>query len=206
MVNGRHSYNGIVVTVSGPPHSGKSVFLAELYRALLRVRPSEIFLQRACPDGEGMWSAESDPNVVKAIRRKWTYSPEFKDHVLSCIKPLGEKFSILLLDMGGFRDDFTGKVLSLSTYFIVLSEARDELQAWTEFGSSQGAVPIALLDSRIVRRADHTLDISVRSALDLSVFPVTGVLYNLDREGPPDPYREALRSFARWLFRFQERR
>ena len=70
----RGRYKGMVVAVGGPPHSGKSVFLAELYRQLLAKRPSGVFLQRACPDGEGMWSAETNPQLVAEIRRKGSFS------------------------------------------------------------------------------------------------------------------------------------
>lgn len=63
---------GRAIAFVGPPHSGKSVFLAEMYRQLL-ANPKigdKAFLQRACPDGEGMWSAEADQELVKKIRRK----------------------------------------------------------------------------------------------------------------------------------------
>jgi CRISPR-associated protein Csx3 len=60
----RTGYHGAVIAVGGPPHSGKSVFLAELYRQLLQRQPSGVFLQRACPDGEGMWSNEADLGCV----------------------------------------------------------------------------------------------------------------------------------------------
>ena len=50
----RSAYQGRVIAIGGPPHSGKSVFLAELYRQLLQRQPTGVFLQRACPDGVGL--------------------------------------------------------------------------------------------------------------------------------------------------------
>src|SRR3989338_3719348 len=92
------NYKGMVIAVGGPPHSGKSVFLAELYRQLLARRPAGVFLQRACPDGEGMWSAEADPAVVAEIRRKGNFDAGFMTFTLKSIEALGTRFPITLVD------------------------------------------------------------------------------------------------------------
>src|SRR3990167_3520743 len=110
----RAKYKGMVVAVGGPPHSGKSVFLAELYRQLLARRPSGTFLQRACPDGEGMWSAESDPALVKEIRRKGSFSQAFMLFTLKSIENLGAGMPRVLIDLGGLRTAENAEILKRS--------------------------------------------------------------------------------------------
>lgn len=195
----RRQYKGMVVAIGGPPHSGKSVFLAELYRQLLLRRSSGVFLQRACPDGEGMWSAESDPSLVKEIRTKGTFSEEFVSFVLRGIENLGKVFKILLLDLGGRRTAENAEILRRSTHLIILSSKEEEDEPWQEFAADEGCETLAIFRSQLVKRDDGTLDDSCRSQVDLTTYPVKGELLNLDREGPTISYQEAISQFANWL-------
>lgn len=195
----RAGYKGMVVAIGGPPHSGKSVFLAELYRQLLARKPTGTFLQRACPDGEGMWSAESDPALVAEIRRKGKFSPEFVDFTLKSIESLGRAFPRVLLDLGGLRTAENAEILRCSTHFVVLSSNPDEDEEWVRFAEDEGCKVLAIFRSRLVRRVDGTLDDAVRSSVDLSTEPVRGELLNLDRGLGSDTYREAISQFADWL-------
>lgn len=189
----RNQYKGKVVAVGGPPHSGKSVFLAELYRQLLAKRPSEVFLQRACPDGEGMWSAESDPTIVAEIRRKGNFSQEFMIFTLKAIENLGKHFPIVLLDLGGKRTAENAEILKRSTHLIILSSLEKEIQAWQDFANAEGCKTIATFRSQLVQ------NISARSHIDISQVPVQGKMINLDRNADPDGYRESVNQFAEWL-------
>src|SRR3990167_3663142 len=110
----RSKYRGMTVAIGGPPHSVKTVFLAELYRQLLARRPSGAFLQRACPDGEGMWSAESDPALVAEIRRKGSFSQEFMLFTLKSIENLGAGMPRVLIDLGGLRTAENAEILKRS--------------------------------------------------------------------------------------------
>ena len=195
----RSGYKGMVVAVGGPPHSGKSVFLAELYRQLLARRPAGVFLQRAAPDGEGMWSAEADPRLVAEIRRKGNFSQEFMLFVLKGIENLGRRFPILLLDLGGRRTAENAEILHRSTHLVILSSKEEEDRPWQEFARAEGCETLAIFRSRLVKREDGTLDESVWSSVDLSTDPVSGELVQLDRVGPVEPYREAISRFADWL-------
>jgi CRISPR-associated protein Csx3 len=195
----RGTYKGIVVAVGGPPHSGKSVFLAELYRQLLAIRPASVFLQRACPDGEGMWSAESDPAVVKEIRRKGSFSREFMLFTLKAIENLGKRFPIILIDLGGRRTAENAEILKRSTHLIILSSKEEENELWQQFAKDEGCETLAVFGSRLVKRSDDTLDDSVRSSLDVSSEIVKGEMLNLDREDSAEPYRGAMTQFASWL-------
>lgn len=188
----------LVVSVGGPPHSGKSVFLAELYRQLLDRMPGEVFLQRGCPDGEGMWSAESDPSMVKAIRQKGKFSEDFVGWATDALHGLQRGFKITLVDLGGKRMQPNDDLLRGSTHCIVLSSKENETKAWVEYAQGCGCEILAVIESWLVKN-ESGLDSSVRSSLNASATPVMGTLVNLDREGPADPYREAVSALAERL-------
>lgn len=183
----------IVVSVGGPPHSGKSVLLAELYRQLLDRMPSEVFLQRGCPDGEGMWSAESEPSLVKTIRQKGQFGKQFTDWITSALQGLSRGFKITLVDLGGKRLPPNDDILRGSTHCIVLSSQEDETTAWVEYVENFGCEILATIDSRLVTSESGELDGSARSMLDSSATPIRGTLVNLDRAAPANPYREAVK-------------
>lgn len=210
---------GMVIAVGGPPHSGKSVFLAELYRQILARRPAGVFLQRACPDGEGMWADESDPAIVREIRRKGKFSDEFVNFTLKALEALGARFPIVLADLGGIRSAQNAEILARSTHLINLCglQKQAEKNPWVEFAAEEGCGLLADFNSELVRLPsfedydpDH-LDLSVRS--DVSVDSVAAVatahFRNLDRGKPGDTeeqkalrrecYREAVSQFSDWL-------
>ena len=189
----------LVVSVGGPPHSGKSVFLAELYRQLLARMPGEAFLQRGCPDGEGMWSAESDPALVQNIRQKGSFSGSFANWVISAIRGLQKGFAITLVDLGGKRLSPNDDILRASTHLIVLSSDADETRAWVEYGESFGCEVLAVISSQLVKNETGELDGSASSSLDTTMTPVQGTLFNLDREGSAEPYRDAVSALAERL-------
>lgn len=195
----RQSYRGKVVAVIGPPHSGKSIFIAELFLQLLSLRPTSVFLQRANPDGEGMWFVESSPEVAEALRRKGQYSEEFMKFISNAIGQLGKTFPLVLLDVGGRQDEKSASILSMATHVILLAPDQSVEDSWLEFGISQRCLAMAIFASRLVRRSNGVLDDTVRSTVNLSLSPIKGVLYNLDRGGSKEPYREVIHSLANWL-------
>ena len=197
----RALYKGMVVAIGGPPHSGKTVFLAELYRQLLARRPSGAFLQRACPDGEGMWSAESDPALVAEIRRKGSFSQEFMLFTLKGIENLGRRFPILLLDLGGRKTAENAEILRRSTHILVLSSKEEEDELWAKFAGDEGCETLAFLRSRLFELAPGVLDTSKRTPDQpwSGEIPLLGELWQLDRKGPPELYREAIGHIAEWL-------
>lgn len=200
-----NDYKGFVVAVGGPPHSGKSIFLTELYRQILARRPSGFcFLQRACPDGEGMWSNESDPEIVREIRRKGKFSSEFILFTLKSIENLGRVFPLVLLDLGGLRTAENAEILARCTHLIIISRTERDNEEWAKFAADEGCETIGTFTSQLVKRADGSLDETVISTVDLTLVdltlsPVRGKMLNLDREGPAEPYREAIDCFAEWL-------
>lgn len=197
----RASYQGRVIAVGGPPHSGKSVFLAELYNQLLLRQPSGIFLHRACPDGEGMWSNEADPAIVQQIRKKAAFSEEFVNLTLHAIEQLGKnpQLSLVLLDLGGKRTAENAEILRRSTHCIVVSADEQEALRWHVFAADEGCPVLASFQSRLVRSPDQQIDLTARSAIQTDRPIPQGMLVNLCREVGADCYRGAIAQFADWL-------
>jgi len=124
---------GIIVAFVGPPHSGKSVFIAEIFKYLQKTNKISFFLQRAAPDGEGMWSAESDQEIVKRIRRKGKFSEEFVNFVIESIKNLADQFKLVLVDCGGRITKQNYMIISSCTHFVVVSSDRSATADWLNF-------------------------------------------------------------------------
>lgn len=197
----RVHYHGRVIAIGGPPHSGKSVFLAELYRQLLQRQPSGVFLHRACPDGEGMWSNEADPSVVQQIRKKAAFSEEFVGSTLHMIEQLGRnsQLSLILLDLGGKRTAENAEILRRSTHCLVLSADEEEAMRWHVFAADEGCPVLASFQSRLVRSPDHQIDPTARSTIQIDRPIPQGTLVNLCRELGADCYQAAIAQFADWL-------
>jgi CRISPR-associated protein Csx3 len=195
----RSTYRGAVIAVVGPPHSGKSVFLAELYRQLLQRQSTGIFLHRACPDGEGMWSSEAQPDRVAAIRRKGAFSPEFVELTLSAIERLGQnpQFSLVLLDLGGRRTAENAEILRRSTHCFILSADPQETQAWQQFVNHEGCAVWGVFISR--------LDATARSQIDCQSQPLQGTLVNLQRNGDVSYYQAAIGQLADFLLEYSKK-
>jgi len=184
---------GIVVAVGGPPHSGKSVFVSALYKEILSSHPTDfVFLERAAPDGEGMWAAEADPELVAQIRRKSAFADEFVQRTAQGVARACECFPLLLVDLGGKRAPDNAALLKLADGLIVLSSDNGELQAWCAFAETNGCEVFATLRSRLGAT-------DAVSSVDVTCEPVVGTLRNLLRDGPSTPYAGAIQDLARWL-------
>lgn len=201
----RSQYKGIVIAVVGPPHSGKSVFLAELYRQLLDECPSQVFLTRACPDGEGMWSSEADPEIVRQIRRKSAFSDEFISATLQGIERMGRRSQhrLVLLDLGGKRTAENAEILKRSTHCMILSSDVDEIPQWEAFAAAEGCDVLAIFHSQLVDCLDGDSriqrDMTARSVVQVDTNPMEGLWVNLDRDCGTDCYAEAIATLARAL-------
>ena len=196
----RQTYCNTIIAIGGPPHSGKSIFLSELYRQLL-ARSSRVFRQGVCLDGEGMWSNESDPSLVQSIRRKGHFSKEFVTKTLSTIDALGRNphFSIVLLDLGGKLTAENAEILQRTHFLVLLSSLVSAIPQWQAFAAAAGCETLAILESQLCHRPDKTLDITVRSQLNSELIPLSGVLYNLDRDSNTVTYQWAIEQLADYL-------
>lgn len=197
----RHRYKGRVIAMGGPPHSGKSVFTSKLYHQLLARTSgsSQVFKEVACPDGEGMWSQEAEPELVDKIRRKGSFTPEFLQLKLPGIERLGCDRPLVLVDIGGLRTAENGEILKRCTHLIIISRDGAEFEPWQRFAAAEGCEAIAYFHSHLVKREDGTLEEELCSRLDLGQQPAVGEFYNLCRSGGDRSYREAIERVAVWL-------
>ena len=104
------------ILTGGPPHSGKSVLVYNLTRAL-RANRIPHYVLRACPDGEGDWANETDQMVVRTIRNKGAFNALFMERVASYLR---KRHLPLLVDVGGLPTSEQEAVFSLCTDAILL--------------------------------------------------------------------------------------
>lgn len=133
------------IIVCGPPHSGKSVFLANLMR---RLPPDSFYLAFAAPDGEWHWSNFGDQDLVAAVRQKGKFTPDFVSTMKECIT--ANEQPLVLVDTGGKRLEPNEWIFGACDGCIILSSSPEEITAWREFAhqwGKPGFVVIAELDS-----------------------------------------------------------
>ncbi len=139
------------VLIGGPPHSGKSVLVYSLTRALRAARVPHYVL-RACPDGEGDWSNETDEAVVKTIRRKGPFNAAFVNSVAAYLQ---KRHLPLLVDVGGKPTPDQEALFGLCTHAILLIGDRPNdagayarnTAVWQEIASRQQIPIIAQIRS-----------------------------------------------------------
>lgn len=123
--------NKIVVVVCGPAHSGKSVFLNQLYKVLPSNRTH---LVRGCPDGEGFWSYGKNQRNIKLARKKGKFSKEFVDSVINEIE--NSESDIVLVDVGGIPSEENVRIMSHSDYYVIVSSDREKTWQWQKYVDS----------------------------------------------------------------------
>ncbi len=138
------------VLVGGPPHAGKSVLLYQLRRAL-RERQVEHYLLRACPDGEGNWFHEGEPDMVGTIRVKLD-GPWPSTFVERICQDLEHRCLPFLVDMGGNPQPSQECLLRFCTHSILLlrEERADATNRWQHLVEENNLLPVARLSSQRV--------------------------------------------------------
>ena len=104
------------VLIGGPPHSGKSVLVYSLTRAL-RDRAVAHYVLRACPDGEGDWSNEAEQQHVRFLRYKGEFTPEFVEQMAAFLQ---RRHLPLLVDVGGKPTTDQEALFSYCTHAVLL--------------------------------------------------------------------------------------
>lgn len=130
------------VIVCGPPHSGKSVFLANLMRLL---PPDSFYLAFAAPDGEWHWSNFGDQDLVAAVRQKGKFTENFVSSMVEAIER--NEQPLVLVDTGGVRSEANERIFDACDACVILSSKPDEIVAWREFATRHHVAVIAELDS-----------------------------------------------------------
>lgn len=137
------------VLIGGPPHAGKSVLFYSLTHAL-RERGIRHHAFRACPDGEGNWTQESDKETVSQIRvpirGEW---PD--DFVKRICLDLEHRCFPLLVDMGGRPEESQLCLLRQCTHSLLLLRAdrEDYTKFWLRLIDESGLSPLAQIESRL---------------------------------------------------------
>lgn len=179
----------IKVAIGGPPHSGKTVIMG-LLRALLS--RDKFVVVEAAPDGEGItgWSFEADPELVRAVRRKGKFLPQFVEWVARSVR--ASTAPITLVDLGGMLLDESGKFVPVGisltpqnerimrecTHLIVIASPKyaEAVPVWILEAERLGVKPLAILES-ILEGADD----EIFSKGD----PLRARITKLERENPP---------------------
>lgn len=133
------------VIVCGPPHSGKSVLLANLMRLL---PPDSFYLAFAAPDGEWHWSNFGDQDLVAAVRQKGKFSKNFVNSMVEAIR--ANEQPLVLVDTGGVRSEANERIFDACDACVILSSKPDEIIAWRQFAAAHKVAVIAELDSVLV--------------------------------------------------------
>lgn len=137
------------IVFCGPPHSGKSVFIANLIDKL----PSDGYtIIRACPDGEGNWSNNKNQKETNIVRKKGKFTQTFIDNACKAIDNQTNK--IVLVDVGGIISKENRQIFQHCDSFIVLSSEIEKKQEWLKFGQKLGLECIGSLDSSLEGREE----------------------------------------------------
>jgi len=137
------------VLIGGPPHAGKSVLFYSLTHAL-RQRGIRHHAIRACPDGEGNWTQESDAETVSHIRIKiegdW---PD--DYVKRICLDLEHRCLPLLVDVGGKPKESQMCILRQCTHSLLLLRADqpDYTRLWQGWTAESNLLPLAQIYSQL---------------------------------------------------------
>lgn len=132
------------IVFCGPPHSGKSVFIANLINKL----PTDAYtIIRACPDGEGNWSNNKNQNETSIVRKKGKFTSSFIEDACRTIDNQTNK--IVLVDVGGIISKENKQIFEHCDSFVVLSSDEKKKREWLDFGKEQGLECLGVLDSRL---------------------------------------------------------
>lgn len=127
--------SGMVVAFLGPPHSGKSVLVQQLYERLRATMGAEefqkqCFVLRACPDGEGDWYSDIPIEFGKVLRYKNTFDDAFVETVCNNVLTTAKTKKILFVDCGGKIDKKNQQILNCCTHAILVSHSLSALAEW----------------------------------------------------------------------------
>lgn len=163
------------VLIGGPPHSGKSVLVYSLTRAL-RERDVAHYVLRACPDGEGDWSNEGDRLLVRAIRRKGAFTPDFTARVAGYLR---RRHLPLLVDVGGRPTDDQLDMFALCSHAVLLVGRRADDPAAYDRDRAQWRDYLARAGRPLL--ADLQSDLGGPDRLDATDPVIRGVIAGLER-------------------------
>ena len=123
-----------VISIVGPANSGKSVFIKELRKELNKTLGQkyrkEFFIIRACPDGEGDWFGDINPEEGKQYRNKKIFDDDFVNRIVQDIKKIKESKKYILVDCGGKIDKKNQHIFNESTHAIIVTCDKEKVHEW----------------------------------------------------------------------------
>lgn len=124
---------------------GKSVLTYSLTQAL-RKRYIDHYVIRACPDGEGDWSQESDGDAVRMIRIKGQWQPAFVKNVCNALE---QRHFPFLVDVGGRPAEWQMSIMRRCTHSLLLLPPEDETSTrfWLQLVEDNNLLPLARIHS-----------------------------------------------------------
>lgn len=141
-----------IIAFVGPPNSGKSVLLRALYDALRITIPVEefqrdVFLFRACPDGEGNWFGEIPPEFAATLRYKHQWDDSFVTRIGSHLDGIATSKRLVLVDLGGRIDRRNQQILNRCTHAVIVSNNPQAVSEWSGALKASDVEVIARIDS-----------------------------------------------------------
>jgi CRISPR-associated protein Csx3 len=119
----------------GPPNSGKSVLLRALYSRLQARLPMEqfqrdVFLIRACPDGEGNWFGEIPLDRAVTLRHKSVWDDAFVADMCKHLEGVVKNKQLILVDLGGRIDRYSQQILNRCSHAVIVSRDPAAIAEW----------------------------------------------------------------------------
>ena len=139
--------------ICGPPHSGKSVLIANLLRYL----PSDSYLRiNANGDGEGTWSNNPDQTEIQRVRIKTGNTAEKFSIWTNNIRLATQ--DVVIIDIGGKLQSDKDCLFDAADSFVVLSSDPHMVQPWKDYGESHGCKCLAVIESYLEPDYDEVID------------------------------------------------
>ncbi|NJL05957.1 MAG: hypothetical protein HC911_13835 [Chloroflexaceae bacterium] len=135
------------ILLCGPPHSGKSILFYRLSQAL-REKGIDHYSLRASPDGEGDWTYEAEPQLVRHLRMrsKADWTPAFAQQIS---REIEQRMLPLLVDTGGQITPESAHIAASCTHGIIISRDLQAIGAWRDLLTEQGCIVLAELHSQL---------------------------------------------------------
>jgi len=175
------------IALIGPPHSGKSVFLQLLVKELQQKDynnfNSEFYIIRACPDGEGNWSGEVAPELVKILRYKNAFTDEFVNSICSHLIELKKTKKYVFVDCGGIIDKKNQRIFNLCSHSIVVAKDSNSVCEWIGAAKSCELIISAIVLSSL----ENVSNVITENPLKINYGPTTrDILYTNKSSHIPD--------------------
>ena len=137
--------------IGAPAHAGKSILAFNLSKAL-RNMDKEVphLIYRACPDGEGDWVYQANPDEVELYRKKGQWTDEFRNRVYADIT---SRLVPFIVDIGGKPTDKDNAIIAACTDAMLITRdvTQDDeesekipqgIQTWRNVFAVNGKVPL----------------------------------------------------------------